>query len=68
MSAADMFDEKRGPEKYPELGSRRTWQRRRQKREGPPFIQVGNRILYRRTAVERWLDSLEVKPRRSRAA
>jgi excisionase family DNA binding protein len=39
--------------------SKRTLQRLRQKGNGPPHIKVGRRILYRRQAVEKWLEARE---------
>ena len=47
-------------------GCRRTWQRRRQERTGPPFIKVGAKVMYRRAAVLEWLEGLEVTPPASR--
>lgn len=32
------------------------------KRSTPPFIKVGRRILYRRSAVEKWLEEHTVTP------
>lgn len=38
-------------------------------RKGPPYFQLGRRIMYRRAAVERWLQSLEQEqPRAGRSA
>lgn len=34
--------------------------------EGPPFIRIGRRSLYRRGAVVEWLRELENKTKRSR--
>jgi predicted DNA-binding transcriptional regulator AlpA len=42
-------------EEYP--FSPRTVQRWRATGEGPPYIRVGRRILYRRSDVEAWLSS-----------
>jgi hypothetical protein len=42
--------------------SPRTLARWRRLREGPPFLRVGRRILYRREAVKNWLLSLEREP------
>ncbi len=43
-----------------ELGkSKRTIARWRALDEGPPVTRIGRRILYRRTAVKAWLESLE---------
>jgi hypothetical protein len=31
----------------------------RQQRQGPPFLRLGQRILYRREAITEWLRSME---------
>ncbi len=36
-------------------GSKRTWERRRQEGNGPRFITVGKKVLYRHSDVEEWL-------------
>lgn len=47
----------------------RTIQRWRAERIGPPYIKVGNRVFYRREAIDEWLLSLEQKqPRAKKAA
>lgn len=53
-----------------ELGRNiRTLQMWRAQRTGPPFIRLGRQILYRRAAVEQWLESLEQEqPRAGRGA
>jgi len=33
----------------------------RTKRIGPPFIRVGKRVLYRRSDLEKWLESKRVE-------
>jgi predicted DNA-binding transcriptional regulator AlpA len=33
----------------------------RQRREGPPAVRVGKRLMYRRASVEKWLASREEK-------
>ena len=44
--------------------SRRTLQRERSKRIGPPYIQLGKKIFYRVTAIEEWLLTQEqIRPR-----
>ena len=32
-----------------------TWRKRRLTGDGPPFIKLGSRVLYRREDVNRWL-------------
>ena len=52
-----------------ELGvSVRTLRKWRQTGEGPPFVQVGRRILYRDEARAQWLIAREVRPIRPAAA
>jgi hypothetical protein len=48
--------------------SPRTWARRRQLREGPPYIQLGRRIYYRLDAVRQWLLAHERNEQRKPAA
>jgi len=36
---------------------------RREKRFGPPFIKLGNRVLYALDEVEAWLENHRHKPR-----
>ena len=44
--------------------SRRTVQRERSKRIGPPYIKLGKKIFYRVTAIEEWLlEQEQVQPR-----
>ncbi|MGG7644487.1 helix-turn-helix transcriptional regulator [Rhodovulum sp. YNF3179] len=45
--------------------SRRTVQRDRALRKGPPFIKIGRRIYYRPEAIEAWLLANEEIPVRS---
>ena len=35
--------------------SKRTWERKRQEGNGPRFITVGRRVLYRQSDIEEWL-------------
>ena len=44
----------------------RTLARLRAMRTGPPFTQLGRKIVYRREAVEAWLRSREVVPQSTR--
>ncbi len=32
-----------------------TWRKRRWRGDSPPYVKLGNRVLYRRSDVERWL-------------
>ena len=44
--------------------SRRTVQRERSKRIGPPYIKLGKKIFHRVTAIEEWLLTQEqIQPR-----
>ena len=44
--------------------SRRTVQRERSKRIGPPYIKLGKKIFYRVEAIEHWLKAKEtIQPR-----
>ncbi len=38
-----------------------TWRKKRWKGDGPPFIKIGNRVLYRRSDVEAWLAAHEFR-------
>lgn len=40
----------------------RTMIRWRQERVGPPFIQCGKKILYRKQSLDRWLAEREQQP------
>jgi hypothetical protein len=53
--AAEYLPESALCEQYP--FSPRTVQRWRATGDGPPYIRVGRRILYRRSDVEEWLSS-----------
>lgn len=46
----------------------RTLQIWRQKRQGPPWTQIGDTVLYAEESVRAWLKSLEQQPVRSRRA
>jgi hypothetical protein len=46
--------------------SRRTLQIWRQQRTGPPWVQIGNTILYSEDGTRAWLKTLEQQPVRSR--
>ncbi len=46
--------------------SKRTTQRERAMRMGPPFIKIGNKIFYRKAAVRDWLLAHEQVPVRSK--
>jgi len=49
-----------------ELGrDARTLKRWRAAREGPAWVAIGRKILYRRSAVQDWLASREVRPVRA---
>lgn len=42
----------------------RSEQRERAQRKGPPFIQLGRKVYYRKAAIEAWLlDQEQVQPR-----
>lgn len=43
--------------------SLRAW---RQKRQGPPWLRIGQTIYYRRSALTDWLRSIEVGPAKLR--
>lgn len=45
--------------------SETVFRRRRYRGEGPRFIRVGKKVLYKRSSVLDWLDSLEVSPAES---
>lgn len=47
--------------------SLRTVKRERAARRGPPFIQLGRKVFYRRAAIEEWLLAQEQTPVRSKA-
>lgn len=52
-----------------ELGKvRRTVQRWRQIRFGPPHLKIGKRVMYSKDSVLRWLHSLEQGATRQRRA
>lgn len=38
----------------------------KQRGQGPAYIRIGRRIRYRRDQLQKWLDELEVEPRRPR--
>jgi hypothetical protein len=46
--------------------SRRTLQIWRQRRTGPPWVQIGNSVLYPEEGGRSWLKGLEQQPVRSR--
>lgn len=48
--------------------SARTIIRWQDQANGLPYTEMGGRILYRRKSVQEWLESLEKKPNRRRAA
>lgn len=43
----------------------RTLENWRARRTGPPFIRLGNRVVYREAALEQWLVQQEETPVRS---
>lgn len=51
---------------YPALGSPQTLAERRWRGDGPHYIKTtaskAGRVLYRRSAIERWLDECTVTP------
>jgi predicted DNA-binding transcriptional regulator AlpA len=61
VSCEDFVDEKRLAVRYGL--ARRTWQTLRQRGEGPTYVKVGRRVLYRISDVEVWLSSHIVKPK-----
>lgn len=46
--------------------SRRTAQRERRLRVGPPFVPLGQRTFYRMEAVQAWMREQEIDPKRLR--
>jgi hypothetical protein len=62
---ADFLDEH---ELAADLGKAvRTLRRWRVKREGPPFVTLGRKVLYRRASIVNWLVSRESRPARGRS-
>lgn len=47
--------------------SRRTAQRERRLREGPPYVRLGHRVYYRVEAVQGWVLQKETVPLRTRS-
>ncbi|MDH6432602.1 hypothetical protein M2158_001079 [Streptomyces sp. SAI-144] len=63
----DFLTPKQVAAEYPALGSTQTLAQRRWMGQGPDYIKTSpgraGRILYRRSAIERWLENCTVSPR-----